>query len=362
LSERKSTDRLDILDLMRFVAALSVMLYHFTFHPAYLGRDTVGRFAVLQSFSKYGYLGVELFFLISGFVIFWSASGRSVAAYAASRVSRLLPSLWAAVALTSVVLAMTGRGAGIVEPKVLAANLALVAGPLGLPYVDTVYWTLLYEVKFYVLAGLLVWAGRRVRLELWLGLWLLGLALAHAGVGPKFLKGLVLFPYGAYFVAGSLFYLVWRDGIQRLRVGLLGAALVLSLFCVRSEGPGFMNNDGSAGALLIAYAIVVFEFLFFGAIALRLIRLPASPWWLWLGSLTYPLYLLHSVIGRTVASGSAPAVGDVSAVLIATATSLALAAVFSRTTETHGCRWLRRTLLNGLSSLKWRSVAASSPP
>jgi peptidoglycan/LPS O-acetylase OafA/YrhL len=362
MKEQNKTERLEILDLMRFVAAMSVMIYHFTFHPAYLGHNTVDEFAPLQSFSKYGYLGVELFFLISGFVIFWSASGRALSAYAASRISRLIPSLWAAVALTSVVLVLSGRGAGIVESKVLAANLALVAGPLGLPYVDGVYWTLQYEVKFYVLAWLVMWAGKRVRLEFWLGLWLLGLALSHAALAPKLLKGMVLFPYGSYFVAGSLFYLIWLDGVTRLRVGLLTAALVLSLLCLRSEAPGFMNNDGSVCALLIACTVVFFQFLLFFAIALRAITLPLSTWWLWLGSLTYPLYLLHAQIGRILASLSAPLVGDTMAMLLAMAVSFGLAVVFARTTETHGCSWLRRALLNGFSSLKWRTGPTGSPP
>lgn len=359
MPERRA-ERLEILDLMRLFAALSVMVYHFTYHPTYLGPGNVDRFALLQGVSKYGYLGVELFFLISGFVIFWSATGRTLATYAASRISRLLPTLWAAILLTSVILVLAGKSAGIVEPKVLAANMAVVAGPLNLPYVDGVYWTLQYEVKFYVLAWLVIWSSQRLRPEIWLALWLLGLAGAHAGIAPKAVRGLTLFPYGSYFVAGSLFFLIWRDGLSRLRAGLLAVAFVLSLLCLRGEAPRFMFGDESLQALLIAGAIVGAQYLLFYAVALRKLEISASGWWVWLGSLTYPLYLVHNVIRRTLAARYAPMLGDVTAMLLGMAASVALAAVFSRTTETYGCHWLRRMLMDGFNRLRWRAAPATA--
>jgi len=355
------TERLEILDLMRLVAALSVVVYHFTSQPLYLGPAEADRFTLLQQFTKFGFLGVELFFLISGFVIFWSASGRTLAAYAASRLSRLLPTLWAAVLLTSLLLVLTGQSAGIVEPKVLAANLALVAGPLNLPYVDGVYWTLQYEVKFYALAWLVIWASRRVRLENLLALWLLGLASVYAAFAPKGVASLTLFPYGSYFVGGSLFFVIWREGMSRLRLVLLTGSLILSLLCLRSETAHFTAGDVSTPTLLIAATIVIAQYLFFGAVALRMFKLPASEWWIGLGSLTYPLYLIHNVIRRTLTVYCVPLLGDVMAVVFGIAVSLALAAILARTTETQGCRWLRRLLLNVFNSLKTERLPQPEP-
>ena len=72
-----AVERLQILDLLRFLAAMSVVFYHMTYRPAFLGGDPSSHFPVVQAISRFGFLGVELFFLISGFVILWSASGRT---------------------------------------------------------------------------------------------------------------------------------------------------------------------------------------------------------------------------------------------------------------------------------------------
>lgn len=64
--------RVPELDLLRFIAALSVVLFHFCAAPLVHGSVDRALFDVLGVAARYGYLGVELFFLISGFVIIMS--------------------------------------------------------------------------------------------------------------------------------------------------------------------------------------------------------------------------------------------------------------------------------------------------
>lgn len=92
--------RLPALDWLRFAAALGVLAYHYV--SSYLPDDPGSRWLEYAAHvTRYGYLGVELFFIISGFVILWSAQGKSAASFAVSRFARLYPAFWAAMLLTS---------------------------------------------------------------------------------------------------------------------------------------------------------------------------------------------------------------------------------------------------------------------
>src|SRR5204863_431573 len=87
------------LELLRFLAAFAVLAFHFGFrgYAAHNLQDLA--FPELAGFSKYGYMGVELFFMISGYVIPWSIRGRSVAEFALARAIRLYPTYWLCAAL-----------------------------------------------------------------------------------------------------------------------------------------------------------------------------------------------------------------------------------------------------------------------
>lgn len=343
----RQQDRLHLLDGLRFMAAICVVIYHFTYQPSFLGAEHAHDFAWLQTISKFGYLGVELFFLISGFVILWSASGRSPASYVASRVSRVLPSLWVSVAITCGALLLFHRDVYLVDLKAIAGSMTLVGSYLGLPYVDGVYWTLQIEIKFYILIFLLIVARQISHLQQWLAVWVCGLVISYSPYGPGWLKSLVLFPYGSYFVGGSLFFLMWRYGITHTRIGLMLISLVLSLLCVRQEGPAFMGNDTSVQAIAVASFIVVLQYILFMMLAIRTIRVAESKWWVIFGSITYPLYLLHNQVGKAIAASVVPVVGSVGAVVIAFAITFLLAVLLSRTVEKSACPWLRGVLLGG---------------
>lgn len=94
--------RLQLLDYGRFAAAIAVMLFHYTFNGTVNGKITsLTHIPELISITKYGYLGVEFFFMISGYVIFYSAKHRNAAQFVVARATRLYPAYWTAVLFTS---------------------------------------------------------------------------------------------------------------------------------------------------------------------------------------------------------------------------------------------------------------------
>src|SRR5690606_21030767 len=128
----------------------------------------------LAGWSRYGYLGVHLFFIISGFVIFLSVRRATPRQFLASRVSRLYPAFWVAVLLTWAVVQWHEVGAFRVSWADMLVNLTMVPHWFDVPYVDGVYWSLTVEVQFYIL----VWLALKLKLmgrgEWLLGGWLLG--------------------------------------------------------------------------------------------------------------------------------------------------------------------------------------------
>jgi peptidoglycan/LPS O-acetylase OafA/YrhL len=79
------SSRVYALDLLRFFAAASVMLYHYVSHEPLAD----GSYTLADILMQHGYLGVNVFFMISGFVILWSAIGRTGAGCVRTRVLRL---------------------------------------------------------------------------------------------------------------------------------------------------------------------------------------------------------------------------------------------------------------------------------
>ena len=105
-AKRPGKRRLYVLDGLRLVAALMVMAYHYMAYNRvhYWGKSTAAVFPTGNKFAIYGWLGVYLFFLISGFVICLSCWGRTPRQFAVSRFIRLYPAYWVGLILTSAVL------------------------------------------------------------------------------------------------------------------------------------------------------------------------------------------------------------------------------------------------------------------
>lgn len=291
--------RLDTLDLLRALACAMVVAFHYLFRGQAGGWLQDAPPAWLSILARHGHLGVPLFFMISGFVIFMSAEGASLRAFAASRVARLYPALWVAAPLTALV-ALAGQVQDFhVTPGQLLANLTLLPQWFGVPYVDGVYWSLAVELQFYLLVALALVARQLDTIEPWLGVWLL-LALLD-DLRPMYaLERWLVVAWAPFFVAGVCCNLLHRRGASAMRWGLLAASYGLALVAVTTRheltiAPG----PAHPADLPVAITLVSLFFLLLLLIALRRWQLPAAAGaWVAVGSaLTYPVYLLHQNIG-----------------------------------------------------------------
>ncbi|MEV0255857.1 acyltransferase [Streptomyces sp. NPDC050732] len=295
--------RLRALDGLRLVAALMVAAYHYGGRDGEIteawGSSPKQQFPTASEWFAYGCLGVQIFFVISGFVICMSGWGRPLRSFFASRASRLLPSYWAAIVLVTAVFALPAVAYEAVSPSDALVNLTMLQQPLGADRVLGVCWTLWAELRFYALFALCVVmpGATRARVVLFCAVWTLSAAVAEGADQP--LLDLVLMPeYAPFFVGGIGIYLIHRDRRDLTAWGITGVSwLIGQHYAVQglwhAPNPDFFSYRSSA----VIMAVVTAGFAAVLLIALgHLDRID----WRWLtvaGALTYPFYLVHEHLG-----------------------------------------------------------------
>lgn len=293
------------VDVMRGLAVAAVVSHHIFAHTG-LAVPFLDRFG--------GLLGVQLFFLVSGFLIVQSAFTSSVPAYFLRRALRIFPLYWLAVLGWSV---WYGKlDAALLQlnwPDFLANWLALshfVPAALFGFDVLTVSWTLSIELAWYALVPLIVYLARlKPGKPFWLGVILATLlvstswvwlaqrgqldflyagALARAGVAPVSDFGRFAFVINA-FPAQLVFFgmgvALWRyhSALSQLP-GWLLLLLVVVLVGWPEQGSEWLHLNPSPASGV-------------GLAALFVLILRQQRWRLsllkWLGEISYPVYLLH---------------------------------------------------------------------
>ena len=312
------------IDLLRFASALLVVGYHFgaalPLRPSAAAAGALGRTVLtprFASWTSFGWIGVEIFFVISGYVIACSAEGATPHAFLRRRAQRLLPAAWVCATLTFAALVAVGA----LPIAALLGQWVRSVGfwPLGDP-IDPSYWTLGIEASFYlIVAARLRGGASRARIER-LGWWIGGSSAvfwaalllgggATGSLGNERLAQLLLLSHGVFFAIGVLLQAVHRDGATRAR--LAGLALFLGAAMLEIIGHAAdRGRDLGVSADPIAPTLA-----FVGGVAVVALCRRIQPrigwtcgWAATLGLMTYPLYLLHQQIGA-VAAGLWPSLG-----------------------------------------------------
>lgn len=305
------------VDLLRVFAAMSVVWFHMAYWSWAPGssstKDMSGgllSFPELSHVAWWGWVGVPIFFVISGFVISFSASGATPSGFAKSRFLRLVPGAFVCATITALVVLPVEGATTSVAIKYLKTILFL---PIG-PWIDGVYWTLGIEIAFYGLVGVLLAIGQLKRLDLVMaligcvsaGLWIWHFLRGHHTPLPlTFLPGrvfqLMLVFHGMYFAAGCMLFTIAKHGLIIIRALLLAVYVLGGLAQVYVEA-SFHQSPSGEHYLTVVPALVW---------SASLIALGLSIWWkppfalsegttrliTIAGLSTYPLYLLHDKIG-----------------------------------------------------------------
>lgn len=313
------------LDLLRFFAAVIVCLYHLAF-LSWIKADSAAaiisggtyRFADYSEVLSVGWVGVEIFFVISGFVITFSADGTSWH-FLRSRILRLYPAVWFCAPLT-LAISLYYSAYPVVEMPTRIVR-SLILWPKG-NWVDGVYWTLGIEISFYFLVFLLLkFTSRKSITSLLLALgavsstyWLSQLCAEHIWNislvpdyvkqgGPQRFMELSLISHGCLFAIGGLSWNVMCNGHSRwlwLAIGYSTCGALTEIHYTNLSKQAWVGLDSDTyTAQIIWMTCMIFLWTsvakrksFEKYIHVSLTRI--------LGKMTYPLYLLHTTIGCAV--------------------------------------------------------------
>lgn len=291
------------IDGLRFAAALSVALWHLAALSAVSETETgkalggVAQFPTLASWVGYGWVGVEVFFVISGFVIANSAHAATAFAFARGRFLRLYPTAWICSLFTLAAWFAIGAP-GDIGRRFVDSMTIWIKGP----WLDPVMWTLAVEIIFYAVVFFLIAAGQFKRLPTLA--WLFAVSSTIYVADKLFVHKIPLFSYDyvvqylGLFAAGMFLWLLTQERKLSYYLGVI-LSLISGSMMIATRTAQFP----SATPILdfIPIAILVASVLFIGASSQaqptsfkrtrwqRVLRLA--------GLLTYPVYLLHDIAG-----------------------------------------------------------------
>lgn len=286
-------------------AALWVMVFH-SFN-LWLEQDPTRLPSWLRVFADQGWLGVSVFFVLSGYCITERISGDfrrgcGPLRFLGDRCLRIYPAFWAALLFTVALdLAALPFNFGTIKPSftstgilpgsVLEAvtNLLLLEHWFAQPPLLLVSWSLDYELGFYLLAalalGLMLW-----RRSLWPGLAMAGAGLLAVGLGGR----VPLFALFPQFALGSLAWLVLHavpgPAFRRslAAVVLFGAVFALAPLVGKSVQASLRCAAITGGALVLLRPLDP-----------QIASFPLLRWLGGVGTISYSLYLVHApIVGK----------------------------------------------------------------
>jgi len=323
--------RLSELDALRGIAALMVVLCHYTYSYNELYSKHIN-FPFTFPEGKYG---VQLFFLISGFVIFLTLNKtRHPLEFVISRLSRLYPAYWASVLLTFTLISIFSLPDSSKTPSIYDAviNLTMLQRWFRIENIDPVYWTLAVELSFYIIMFTAYLTNQLKRIEVLSIAYLIFIILTkiienHFGITIlNVIKVSLLLDYGNLFIAGIMFYKIIHEPKK--------IHYLIIFICLLTEY--FLHSESN---ILIAVYFVIFYLFTQGK--LKFISMKPL---LFLGSISYSLYLTHQTIGYILIDNlyrrglDAPWL----LLLIALSSSIALASFMRLCIEKPAQNWLRK--------------------
>lgn len=311
------------LDAVRFFSACAVCVFHLGFYAwadEYSSMERIfhhaAAFEPLTPVAWMGWIGVQIFFVISGFVIANSANGATPFGFLRSRLARLWPAAWVCATITLLVRMMSGESFGDLDGHWYRS---LLLWPKG-DWIDGVYWSLAIEIVFYGLVFLLLLTRNFRRLPVMA--WVMTLASAAfitlswldmsglAAQGQWFhdiaaQAELLPLRHGVFFGVGIWLWMLSNKSLSGIHwIGLsLAAVFGLAEIELRAWAMQTFETPAASGQLLIAPALVWLLAVAFIAAFTRLPdrfapRTDAGKRRLQLvGKVTYPLYLVHSIVG-----------------------------------------------------------------
>lgn len=317
--------RLDFLDAVRGFASLLVVVHH-----------------TLESLSSdytkwshnhvdLGRVGITAFFLVSGYVVGLTLSKQTPRTFVVRRFWRLYPIYWLSTLVWVAVWYATGHSVnwdlGVLT---VGANVLMVQGFVGLYSILGPAWTLGVEIAFYG-QSVLAKIARVFRWYAWAGmLWLAIFAVLALSNLFRHTTYSAVIPLMMFTASLGLSVYRWDQHRERAVFVLAGSAIVLVPLLGVALGetagrPGVWPPIGFDASYLVGLALFALLYI--------LRTKAAARWILWLGAISYSLYLIHVSVIQLVGTTPLWKVGGVTAVIAVMIVSIAAASLLHKFVE-----------------------------
>jgi peptidoglycan/LPS O-acetylase OafA/YrhL len=358
-----SRQRIELLDSFRFLAIMSVLFFHYTFRWG----NVLPSSKFYGNFAAHGSLGVEFFFVISGFVISYTLENTdSFLSFFKNRFIRLFPPLLLCTLLTFVVALFLDTNAIFPEahqPANLLPSLTLIMPNIWTTlthhtfiWINGSYWSLWVEVQFYAVASVLYFSDKTnfMRNLLWTTI---GLSLIkyippvfmnvsfgsrhHPGLIPyienlkAFYKLFNIIYFLPWFVLGSFFHYLFK-GYRLLSNKVLDISMLVVL-CFLYADHYIYKGWVMHVVVLVFFGLLVYKREWLAFLDFRIFQR--------IGVISYTLYLIHETIGVILMTKIGPYVNwNPLLPLVMMVLVILFAELSYRFYEKNAFRWLKKVL------------------
>ncbi len=276
--------RFEELDSLRGIASIIVVLFHFT-----MGREQAD-----YGFNL-GVTGVDLFFIISGFVIFFSLERtNNLKQFFVNRFYRIFPTYWLGVTYTfSVILvySLLTKDFSLLDIKQYLVNLTMIQTYFGVKDLDGPYWTMLVELIFYIYVAFLYKLKRAFDLVTCL-LIAFTLVLVYFFFDSDFIFLFYKVPFIQFtplFFAGVVFY---KRKMLHLSTLYFVSFIIL---CYSAQLLLFKYSGKSSGqvSFIQYFCMLTIYFSLFYLFVENKLKFLINKYLIYLGKISFALYLIH---------------------------------------------------------------------
>jgi peptidoglycan/LPS O-acetylase OafA/YrhL len=313
--------RIELLDSFRFIAIISVLLYHFT--NSWVTLYPYGNF--FQHIFKYGYLGVHFFFMISGFVISYTLEKTpDLYSFFRNRFTRLFPPMFLCSLITFFMVRLLDDHdlfKNAHELKNLVPGLTFMNPSLwtlitntDFHWINGSYWSLWVEIQFYVISSSLYFLDKK---HFFRNILLAGIVLSIVKYIPQYflnnpvqyleLHGLHPFfnewKYGneifnltfyiTWFLSGVIMYELYKGFKLRQHVFQALCSLMI-LFCLVRDTKTFFTESLAVTIFASLLMFVLFLLMIYRKEYLFFLK---NPLLIRIGVISYSIYLVHEETG-----------------------------------------------------------------
>ena len=288
--------RFEYVDALRVVGAVTVISFHYFSNGISNGSVTSIGLTPFAEVAKYGYLGVQLFFAVSGYLILLSTTNRSAWQFAKGRIKRIYPLYWLAIILITAITFLPSLSKTHPGHLQFLASATMFPTAFNQGWVDGAHWFMLVEIQLYVfiIAVLMLRAGKY--LPTIFPIWSIIIFIWYVFDLNRFNIWYLYGPF-SFICGGAIIYSIKQWGWTPLRAAGL----------ITAVGGGLYSRVGSLGRLSeirnTAYSATVVTILILVIFGLLLLTLSPKvsnlhiPGAIFLGAITYPLFLIHGRLG-----------------------------------------------------------------